>query len=170
VIGFFDDDTQGLTDAGGSWEARITVGTRTPLAFEAAYVGSAQNIEALGLDDSAVLLGTSFEGAARLNLTRMAIQPYLFGGLGYTRYDVSNADFNTSSVNGKEEMGHIPVGAGIGWQYGGLLLDLRGTLRAAFSDDIQSIGEDDTDIIPDSDDPKAELDTWNITGRVGFEF
>ena len=153
VVNFFDHDTRSFTDAGGSWEARLTVGTRSPLAFEAAYVGSAQNVQALGLDNDAVLLGTSVEGDARLNLTTWAVQPYLFGGIGFTHYDVANADFNTSSVNDSENMGHVPVGAGIGWQYGGLLLDVRGTLRAAFNDGLRGAdgGDNDGEIIPDED-------------------
>lgn len=172
VVGFFDSDTRDFTDAGGSWEARLTLGTRSPIAIEAAYVGSAQNVEALGLDNDAVLLGTSVEADARLNLTTWAVQPYLFGGIGYTRYDITNADRNTSSIRDEESMGHVPVGAGIGWQWGGLLLDVRGTLRAAFNDGLRATGEEDDEIIPDEDEGsgRAELDTWNVTGRVGFEF
>ena len=69
-------------------------------------------------------------------------------------------------------MGHIPVGAGFGWQYGGLLLDVRGTLRAAFNDALRNDDDSNDDIIPDDDEApnRAELDTWNVTGRVGFEF
>jgi hypothetical protein len=66
LMNFFDQDTRDLTGPAGTWEARLTIGTRSPLAFEAAYVGSAQNVNALGLDNSAYLLGTSFEGDARL--------------------------------------------------------------------------------------------------------
>lgn len=174
VVNFFDSDTRNLTGPGGSWEARLTVGTRSPIAVEAAYVGSAQNVEALGLDNDAVLLGSLVEADARLNLTRRAVQPYLFGGIGYTQYNLVNDDFNTSSVEDKESMGHVPVGAGIGWQYGGFLLDVRGTLRAAFNDAIRNPNEsgDNDEIIPDEDEVpgRAELDTWNVTGRVGFEF
>ena len=176
VVNFFDSDTRNFTGPGGSWEARLTVGTRSLLAFEAAYVGSAQNVEALGLDNSAVLIGSSVEGDARLNLTTMAVQPYLFGGIGYTHYDIVNADFNTSSVEDSESMGHVPVGAGIGWQYGGLLLDVRGTVRAAFNDAIRNANEADDggsdEIGPDDNEipGRSELDTWNVTGRVGFEF
>ena len=172
VVNFFDKDARDITGPGGSWEARLTVGTRSPLAFEAAYVGSAQNVQALGLDRDAYLLGTSFEGDARLNFTTMALQPYIFGGIGYTQYNVENASFNTSSIDDEEHMGHIPVGAGLGWQYGGLLLDVRGTLRAAFNDGLKQQGETDTEVIPDENESagRAELDTWNLTGRVGFEF
>lgn len=171
VANFFDKDSRNLTGPAGTWEARLTLGTRSPLAFEAAYVGSAQNIKALGLDRSAYLLGTSFEGDARLNFTTRAFQPYIFGGIGYTQFNVENASFNTSSIDDEEHMGHIPVGAGMGWQYGGLLLDVRGTLRAAFDDGLRAEGESDSDVIPNENDPgRAELDTWNVTGRVGFEF
>jgi len=171
VANFFDQDARDITGPAGTWEARLTLGTRSPLAVEAAYVGSAQNVQALGLDRSAYLLGTSFEGDARLNFTTMAVQPYIFGGIGYTQFNVENADFNTSSVDDVEHMGHIPVGAGLGWQYGGLLLDVRGTLRAAFNDGLKREGEVSSPI-PDENpsDGRAELDTWNVTGRVGFEF
>ncbi len=172
VVNFFDHNTRNVTAPGGSWEARLTIGTRSPLAFEAAYVGSAQNVKALGLDRDAYLLGTSFEGDARLNFTRRALQPYIFGGIGYTQYNVENASFNTSSIDDEEHLGHIPVGAGLGWQYGGLLLDVRGTVRAAFNDGLRAEGETDTEVIPDDEEGsgRAELDTWNVTGRVGFEF
>ena len=173
VQGFVDSDTTGFTDPGGSWEARLTVGTRTPLAFEAAYVGSAQNIEALGLDEDAFLLGTAFEGAARVNILRdLPVQPYLFGGLGYTRYSIRNESFNTSSIEGSENMGHVPVGAGIGFRAAGLMVDLRGTFRAAFNDDMlgENLDDDVGDVVPDPDDTRAELDSWNLAAKIGWEF
>src|SRR5690606_37874324 len=118
VIGFIDSDATAFTDPGGSWEARLSVGTRWPVSIEAAYVGSAQNVEALGLDDDAILLGTIFEANARVNvLPNLPVQPYLFGGIGYTRYDITNEDFNTSSVDDEETLGHVPVGAGFAFRY-----------------------------------------------------
>jgi hypothetical protein len=174
VMGFVDSDTQGFTDAGGSWEARLTFGTRSPVALEAAYVGSAQNIEALGLDEDAFLLGTTLEGAARVNILRdFAVQPYLFGGLGWTRYSISNESFNTSSIENSENMGHVPVGAGLGFRaLGGLMVDVRGTFRAAFNDDImgEQLDEEPSDVVPDPDDTRAELDSWNLTAKLGWEF
>jgi outer membrane protein OmpA-like peptidoglycan-associated protein len=169
VTGFLDDDARAIGDVGGGWEARLTFGTRTPLAFEAAYVGSAQQIDALGLDSSAVLLGTAIEGDLRLNFTTTFLQPYVFGGLGYTRYDITNDDFNTSSVNDSEEMGHIPFGAGLGFQYRGVLFDLRGTMRAAFNDDLVNEPAIEDDPLDDSD-TRTDLDSWSAAARVGWEF
>jgi hypothetical protein len=172
VIGFVDQDARDFTDPGGTWEARLTLGTRTPLAVEAAYVGSAQDIDALGVDTGAMLIGNAIEGDARLNLTTGAVQPYIFGGIGFTHYEVANTNRNTSSINDEEDMGHVPVGAGLGFQAAGLLIDVRGTFRAAFDDDLldQPVQGDEPDLIPDQNDAKAELDTWNVGARVGWEF
>lgn len=166
VANFFDNDTRDVTDVAGTWEARLTIGTRSPIAVEAAYIGSAQNMDVLGLDNDAYLLGTSLEGDARLNFTRTAIQPYVFGGIGWTQYNIENADFNTSSIDDQENMGHIPFGAGIGYQMGGLVLDLRGTVRAAFNDTLTDEGAPE----PVGVNGETDLDTWNVSGRVGFEF
>jgi outer membrane protein OmpA-like peptidoglycan-associated protein len=169
VVGFLDDDARELGHTGGAWEARLTFGTRTPLAVEAAYVGTAQGIDALGLDDSAVLLGTAVEGNLRLNFATAFLQPYLFGGVGYTRYSITNEDFNTSSVNDSEEMGHIPFGAGLGFQWGGFLFDVRGTMRAAFEDDLVDEPAVEDDPLDDRD-TRTDLDTWSAAARIGWEF
>jgi outer membrane protein OmpA-like peptidoglycan-associated protein len=169
VVDFLDGEARDLGDMGGAWEARLTVGTRLPVAIEAAYVGSVHNIDALGLDTSAVLLGTAVETDLRVNFTTWMLQPYVFGGIGYTRYNVSNEDFNTSSVNDQEEMGHIPVGAGLGYQFGGLLVDLRGTLRPAFQDDLVDEPATEDDPLDDSD-TATDLDTWSVAARLGWEF
>jgi outer membrane protein OmpA-like peptidoglycan-associated protein len=173
VVDFMDGEARDLGDMGGAWEARLAVGTRMPIAIEAAYVGAAHDVNALGLDDSAVLLGTSAEADVRLNIASLfgawTVQPYVFGGIGYTRYDVTNEDFNTSSVNDEEELGHIPVGAGIGYQWRGLLVDLRGTMRPAFQDDLVNEPADEDDPL-DETDTATDLDTWSVAARAGWEF
>jgi hypothetical protein len=173
VVDFMDGEARDLGDMGGAWEARLAVGTRMPIALEAAYVGAAHDVNALGLDDSAVLIGTTAEADLRLNIASLfgawTVQPYVFGGIGYTRYDVTNDDFNTSSVNDEEELGHIPVGAGIGYQVAGLLLDVRGTMRPAFEDDL--VAEPATEDDPlDETDTATDLDTWSVAARAGWEF
>jgi len=169
VVGFLDNDARAIGGTGGEWEARLTVGTRTRLAVEAAYVGSVQSIDALGLGGNALLLGTAVEGDLRLNFTTTYLQPYIFGGIGFTRYDVTNEDFNTSSVNGSERMGHIPFGAGLGFQWGGLLFDVRGTMRAAFNDDLVNEPANEDDPLNDND-TRTDLDSWAAAARIGWEF
>lgn len=164
VIGFTDENTRDFADIGGAWEARAVVGTRSMLAFEAAYVGSAHDINALGLDEDAVLLGSSLEAAARLNVTSGLIadnvQPYIFAGIGWTRYDLVNADFNTSSVSDNENLGYVPLGVGIGYRYERFMVDGRVTLRATFEDDL---------IDATVADEEAPLNTWSVGAKVGWE-
>ena len=161
VIGFIDDAARSAANTGGSWDARLMFGSRLPIAVEAAYVGSAQGINALGLSTNSVLLGNGIEGTLRINLTRSRVQPYLFGGAGYTHYQLANTATNTSSVLGNDNIGTIPMGAGItGRIAGSFIVDARGTYRATFSDDLmRGISTDNN-----------SLQSWNASGRVGFEF
>ena len=56
VLDFARDDLPDMTGTAGSWDARFQSGTRCYLGFEAAYLGSAQSIDAIGLDQDATLL------------------------------------------------------------------------------------------------------------------
>jgi hypothetical protein len=161
IVGFTDGDTTDFADVGGRWEARLAIGTRTPIGFEAAYTGGAQAIDALGLDTSAVLVGSGLEGLARLNLATRAWQPYVLAGAGWRRYDLTNADFNTSSVNDQDNVLEIPLGAGVAYRYKGLVVDLRAVFRAAIDSDLVKTPEGANN---------ADLHTWETSVRAGFEF
>jgi opacity protein-like surface antigen len=162
VQGFTEETARDLADVGGAWEARLAVGTKFPIGVEAAYVGSAQDIEALGLDEDAVLVGNGIEGAARLNIPLVEqLTPYALAGLGWTNYRLANEDFNTSNVNDSDNVGYVPLGAGVTYRVGRAAFDLRGLFRAAFNEDL-------VDAEPGEDEPS--LHTWGVTGKVGFEF
>jgi hypothetical protein len=161
AIGFIDETSRGVAGTGGSWDARLMFGSRLPIAVEGAYVGSAQGIDALGLSTNSVLLGNGVEGTLRVNMTRSRIQPYLFGGVGYTHYQLNNTATNTSSVLGSDDIGTIPMGVGITGRLGrSFILDARGTYRATFSDDLLRAMAADNN----------SLQSWNASARVGFEF
>src|SRR3954467_977973 len=49
AVGFIDNAVRNTVNTGGTWDARLTFGSRLPIAIEGAYVGSVQNIDALGL-------------------------------------------------------------------------------------------------------------------------
>ena len=55
--GGFEDFTnstlQNMTGGAGTWNARFVAGTRQYIGVEAAYVGSARSIDALGLQSNA---------------------------------------------------------------------------------------------------------------------
>jgi hypothetical protein len=164
VTGFVDEKARAFTGTGGSWEARVSAGTRSYLAFEAAYIGSAQNISALGLGSNARLIGNGAEGDVRINLTRQMVQPYVFGGLGWDRYQLSMSGSNTSSLRDQDDVMTVPFGAGLSVRAGkGFLFDVRATGRAAYYDDLMdgpyaASGQD------------AKLHSWNLGARLGWEF
>jgi len=165
ATGFSDKTTRNLTDVGGSWEARAAFGTRLPLAFEGAYVGSAQDINALGLDRNALLVGNGAEGDLRLNLGTLRVQPYLFGGAGWTHYTVERNNNATSSITtNADDVFTVPAGAGLAFRVGkGFLIDFRGTYRWAFGADILNPTFTGTGKSP-------SLSNWNAGGHLGWEF
>jgi outer membrane protein OmpA-like peptidoglycan-associated protein len=164
VTGFIDQEARNFTETGGSWEARASVGTRLPVALEAAYVGSAQTISALGLSEDTRLVGNGAEATARWNITRRAIQPYIFAGVGWDHYTLNNAGTNTSSLLGSDDVLTVPGGVGISFRLAqSLLLDLRGTARATFSDDLMNGPYASTG-------KEARLHNWNAGARLGWEF
>ncbi len=140
------------------------VRSQSLIAVEGAYVGSVQNIEALGLSTSSLLLGNGVEGTLRVNVTRTRVQPYLFGGVGWTHYQLTNAQANTSSLLGSDDIGTVPLGAGLSARLGSaFILDIRGTYRATFGGDMfQGVAL--------NTDSSNAMQTWSAAGRVGFEF
>lgn len=146
-----------FTEPGGGWEARYVIGTRKHIAGEAAYTASLNGLEALGMDENALLLGNGGEVALRANITTSALQPYVIAGVGWRHYDVTNTDKNTSDVADTDDAMTIPVNVGISYRYERFVSDLRATYRPSFFDDISA-----TSNIP--------LDSASVGLNVGFEF
>ena len=165
VAGFTSDSLRSTTSDGGLWDVRATLGTRQRIAIEAAYVGSAQSIDALGLDDSAVLLSNGVQGNLRLNLiANLDVQPFVFAGAAWRRYSITNTDANTSDISDEDDVLEIPVGVGIAYRYRGLVLDARGEYRPSFDEDLmQSRNTTDTQ-------DRATMDRYGVQANIGFEF
>lgn len=162
VVGFTDTDARKATDPGGSWTARLTIGTRSLIGAEAAYIGTAQNIQALGLDDSALLMGNGLEANVRVNILQDSVfQPYVFAGLAWKHYSLQNYDYNTSDVADSDNVAEIPVGAGVAYRYAGFIANMRFSLNPAL----------ESDLIPSATQGESlRLNNWNVGARVGFEF
>ncbi|KAB2898081.1 MAG: porin family protein [Kofleriaceae bacterium] len=162
VSGFTNEEMRDTADVGGTWDVRAAFGTRSPIALEAGYVGSAQAIDAIGLDTDAVLVGTALEGLARVNLLpEQRINPYFFGGAAWRRYDLTNADTNTSDVVETDNLLEIPVGAGVSYRIAGFVADLRGSFRIATEEDL---------IRTDVGEESPKLHTWSASAKLGYEF
>lgn len=173
VIQSLDGDTRDVTDVGGTWNLRFTAATRALLGGEIAYVGSAQPIDdRMGLGSDATLLANGAEGAFRIGLPNHDLQPYAFAGVGMVHYSLvdANADLDDNVV-------FFPAGIGLAYRIKGVYLDVRGTARAAFDDDIfdrmvTSTGETrvDTTIFDPALVGERGLENWSASAQLGVEF
>lgn len=166
VQGFTGDTMRNTTNDGGNWDVRAGFGTRLPVSIEASYLGSAQQINALGLDSNALLVGNGVQGNVRINATtgNIPVQPFLFGGVAWRRYQLQNTNNNTSDVIGEDDVLEVPLGIGVAYKHKGFTLDARGEYRPSFY----------SNLVPDSGtnafaDP-ASLDRWGVNANVGVEF
>ena len=164
VEDFTNDTLRNTTTTGGLWNVRVAFGTRTPIAFEGAYLGSAQAIDALGLDGDAVLIGNGLEAKVRVNMTETDIQPFAFAGLGWRRYSITNSDFNTSAVADSDDVLEIPLGVGVAAKYRGFVFDARGEVRLAAEEDLMPAlnAEDPTE--------DADMHRWAVNANIGYGF
>jgi hypothetical protein len=161
AVGFIDTAVRNNVNTGGSWEARLTFGSRLPVAIEGAYIGSSQNIDALGLSTNSHLVGNGVEGDLRLNFTNYMVQPYIFGGAGWTHYQIYNTVTNNSDITSHDDVGTVPLGAGLSIRPAKVfLIDVRGTYRAVFNDTM-------FDRVTTTSN---SMQNWNVGGRIGFEF
>lgn len=168
IVDFTDDQVRDFSSLGGTWEARGILGSRSMWAVEAAYVGSAQNIDALGLDEDAVLMGTGLQALARFNFVQVpVVTPYAAIGFDWTHYAVSKADFNTSALSSSDDVFGIPIAVGALYHFEGtlegLVFDIRASLRPTFDSDL-------IDPLSIPEDESARLDVWSATARLGWEF
>lgn len=165
VDDFVGSDIRNFTNVGGSWNLRFTAGTKSYLALEASYIGSAQSINVLGLDTNAVLVGNGLQAALRLNFVRhYVVQPFIYGGGAWRNYSLSNTIVNTSDVTNNANEFELPLGVGLAGYISGFMADIRGEYRFAWGDDLVP------NIQANNSGVSASLDRWGVTGNIGMEF
>jgi outer membrane protein OmpA-like peptidoglycan-associated protein len=164
VFEFADAETRVFAETGGAWNVRFLILPRSVLSAELAYVGSAQEIDALGLDDGTALVGTGIEAGLRLNAVGNGdINSYVYLGIGYTHYSLEGADFNTSNVDDSDGVLQVPFGVGLILPITQtVVLDIRGLYRAAFGEELIATSDPDAD--------KNDLDSWSAVAQVGWLF
>ncbi|HET7503026.1 MAG TPA: hypothetical protein VFK02_18525 [Kofleriaceae bacterium] len=156
--GFASPDNTG-THTGGGWNVRATIGTKSLLGFEASYFGSAQSIDALGLDPNAILVGNGLQGSLRLNLTRQYdVGLFLLGGMAWRHYGLSNVDTNTSDVTDSDNVLEVPIGAGVQYVVRGFLLDARADYRFTRYANMMATASN------------GDMSRWGVQGNIGYQF
>jgi hypothetical protein len=166
VADFTDQGMRDTTSLGGTWAVRAAIGTRAPLAFEASYIGSAQEISALGIDNNSLLVSNGLQGALRLNAVIGApVTPFIFGGVAWSHFDLANTSTNTSAISGSDDLIEVPVGLGVGGSWRGFGYDVRGELRFATEEDM----------VPDLSGGRdtgrdADMHRWGVSATLGYGF
>jgi hypothetical protein len=165
VGGGFEDFTnntmQNMTGTAGMWTARVLAGTRRFFGVEAAYVGNARSIDALGLQSSATLVGNGVEGDARVNapiVMRHAqlLEPFAFAGIGWQHYQLTNTNTFTSDLARDDDVMAVPLGGGLEYAVGRFMADARFTYRATYYNDLLLRG--------------GNLNTYGVATQIGFSF
>jgi hypothetical protein len=164
---FTNSTMRSATSPSGAWDARFIAGTNSIIGVEAAYIGSAANLQGLGVTgNQPALIANGLEGTARLNIPlRMGyhlVEPYGFAGIGYSHYTISNYNQNAqrlSSFTSTDEVMNVPVGGGVAYAYKQFIVDARAGWTATYYQNLLANGN-----------TSGTLDHWNVGGQVGFRF
>ncbi len=147
-------------DVGWTWAARLGIGSRRNVGLEAAYVGSIRNGKSNGPD----LLANGAEAVIRLQYPWAAgtllAEPFVFGGIGFSHLSLRNAPALLPSTT--DNIGGVPIGAGVTVGLGRFLLDGRFTYRATFNEDLGSV--------PGVSSTRPDLKQWAVDAAIGWEF
>jgi hypothetical protein len=161
IVTFLDDEASDIAGPGAGWDVRLTLGTNHPVSLEAAYLGSAQEIDALGLDDDAVLLSTGAEATLRFALSRnRPLTPYLIAGIGWARFSIENSDVNTSNLADSDDVISVPLGVGVSVTSGPVIVDVRSVLRSTLDEDL---------VPPSATGETVDLNNWSLAVRAGWQ-
>jgi len=158
---FTNSTLNNMTSGGGAWNARVVAGTRQFVGLEAAYVGAARSIDALGLSDEATLISNGVEGNVRVNIPIIRqvsmIEPFGFVGLGWSHYHVGNTQTRTSDLAANDDVMTVPLGAGLEYSYKAFIADARFTYRPTYYNDLVRTGG-------------GSLSNWGAGAQVGFSY
>ena len=157
---FTNSNVRDMTTGGGFWNARVVAGTRQIVGLEAAYLGSARGIDALGLGGDARLVSNGAEGAVRGNVPitvgRSLLEPFVLVGLGWQHYNLTNTTTNTSDVADRDDVMTLPVGTGFEYSYGRFLADARFMYHRTYFNDLMRTG--------------GRLDNFSVGTQLGLSF
>ncbi len=168
---FANPSSRTNTDRGGAWDARVTVFQHFPVGFEGAYIGSAQDIGGAAYGKS-VLISNGAEALVRLNFGPKDLQFFAVGGGGWQRYQITNkpSDAPISAIsNPHDNVWSIPVGGGLSahlWKTP-FTVEARFMYRPTAKDSRTNGG---TLVLTNPGGATGTLDSWTITGRLGYVF
>jgi hypothetical protein len=166
LVNYVGSEMRGATDVGGAFELRSTIGTRLYLAGEVAFIGSRRSINTSNVNgvfgESPHIFGNGLEGALRVQYPLYAgawlIEPFAFGGLGWTHYGTDEV-VSSTELRSSDDVLVVPFGGGISAAWNGLFLEGRFTYRPVFNQDLLV-----------RSGRAASLDNWSAGALIGYEF
>ncbi|MEO8842001.1 MAG: hypothetical protein ABI591_30235 [Kofleriaceae bacterium] len=167
ITGFTDRTMRNTvsSNVSGLWDLRASIGTHTPIGIDVSYLGTASNVNTLTGAPNGTLIGTTVEAAIRYNiLPHNVLDPYIFAGMGWQRYDVQDVRVaqSDSGMKPTDNVAEFPMGAGLSWRdRSGFTGDLRGTFRAT---------TDSTLVLNGTTGNYAALHSWEASAALGYEF
>jgi hypothetical protein len=148
---FTDSSLRDAYDTGFTWNARAGLGLRSFIGVEGAYVGARRNAS-VGSQD---ITQNGVEGVVRLQypyaMQNVLVEPFVLGGIGWSHFKVDNVPAGAKST---DDIGTVPVGAGVTLGFGRFLVDARFDYRFTFNEDIGN----------------GNLKNWDVVGSIGYEF
>jgi hypothetical protein len=154
---FSNDSINATTGMAGSWNLRLSAGTRLPFAWEVAYIGGANDVTGAGTGADEYLLRNGAEGGLRFNVPFVwrsgMFEPFAAGGIGWTRYTTVNDD--GAGVSGQDDVLVVPVGGGLAMSIRGVTAEARFTYRLAYADEMFD---------------ERDMGNWNLALGLGMEF
>jgi hypothetical protein len=164
VSEFGADGLREITGPAAMWEIRFTYGTERSIGLEAAYVGTAQSLDAARMGDDAAIVSNGAEANVRFNALTDAWQPYAIIGIGWRRYELMSMDDIFMTQEDQDDVLVLPIGVGVAYRIDGVVLDLRGSFRL-------TEGEDPIDGMSGPEAKGARrLDTVDLAAHVGWAF
>lgn len=153
-----------MTGSGGTWDARLIFGMRTPISLEIGYVGAAYPLMVSRNLQSGYLVSNGMEMNLRLNIPMIdedvMVEPYILGGVGWNWFSTAQTDLRIRNILTADNTFYVPLGTGMVFSFDGLLLDARFTYRFANSKDLElnTLGR------------SGVTSSWAFTGHIGCEF
>jgi hypothetical protein len=130
VAGFAREAISENASPAGAWDARLTYGTRFPIAIEAGYLGTAA--AARDPVNDRTITTTQVFGDLRVNLTGgLRFQPFISAGVGWANLhrmgDSANSPVATANFAKNVNSVMVPMEGGIAGYFGTHgMVDLRG--------------------------------------------
>ena len=164
VSDFAGSTMRSETSTGGSWTVNAILGTRSYLAGELAYIGSAQSANGLTAavsNQSLTLVGNGAQGDLRFNTMIHSIwQPFFFGGVAWRHYTLSSNGPIIGDISNGNNVLEVPAGLGLAAYFDEFMVDVRGEYRFTWFGDA---------LVPPGQST-GSLDRWGVAATIGYNY